>query len=566
MSKFCLLMIVRDEASVITRALESVSNIITSYYIMDTGSKDNTIEIIRNWMMSRLIPGEVCEHPWKNFGYNKSLLLKNAKEHFNYFISGSENWIWLDADEVFVMDPKNPLSYPSKEDSERLYNHIRLAPSSVFKLFTHFGSLQYVRPQIAKNTQLYKWEQPVHEYFVGTVDNSIEVISWMYNLARKEGNSSRNPDRYKHDAEMFLEFLKEQPNEPRAVFYLAQTYESFDDSKAQEWYRKRIDITSGYYQERYIACLRLAKKVREEKDKVQLLLKAIEIDSRRLEAYYELLMMEYSRGNYRKGAGWGIMAPMSREINSDFLFSEHSVYNYMFDLNFGVCCYYTGLYEIGLQVTKSAIPRASENSHILGLLQQNAMFLEQKIPVKNQPPRQEIIIIDNFYEDPMKVREDALNLEYDVKGNYPGVRTKPVFYGDMRKKFEDIIGRSIKYWPTDSYNGSFQYTTENMNSWIHRDLTEWSAIVYLSPVAPKNGGTKFYSYKPTGKMYAQDKDEESQMSNDTYNEDKWELVDTIGNIFNRCVLFRGKRTHISDKYFGNDLETGRLFQTFFFDD
>ena len=95
MSKFCLLMIVRDESSIITRALESVRNVITSYYIMDTGSRDNTQEIIRNWMLERMIPGEVCSCEWKNFGYNKSLLLKQAREHYNFFISSAEHWIWL---------------------------------------------------------------------------------------------------------------------------------------------------------------------------------------------------------------------------------------------------------------------------------------------------------------------------------------------------------------------------------------------------------------------------------------------------------------------------------------
>ncbi len=562
-------MIVRDESSIITRALESVKNLITSYYIMDTGSKDNTIEIIREWMLRNLIPGEVCQAEWKNFGYNKSLLLKQAREHFNFFISSSENWVWLDADEVFITDTKNYVSYLTPSECAKLYNDIRASSSSIFQMFTHFGGIQYVRPQIAKNTQLYKWEQPVHEYFVGTVDSSTECISWIYNLARKEGNSSKNPDRYKRDAEMFLEFLKEHPDEPRAVFYLAQTYESFDDIKAQEWYRKRTEITTGYYQERYMACLRLSKKLQDESERVKFLLKAIEIDSRRLEAYYDLLMIEYTKGNHRRGMGWGIMAPTSREIKSDLMFAEHSVYNYMFDLNFGVCCYYTEMYDLGLQVTQNAIPRAESNSHILNLLKQNVEHFKKKLINTSkgvEPPRQEIIIIDNFYTDPMTIRENALKMEYDVKGNFPGVRTKPFLTEGIREKFESIIGRKIKYWPTDAYNGSFQYTTENMKSWIHRDLTEWSGIVYLSPHAPANGGTKFYRHIPTGKMYAETSQIEDQMNSDTYNQDNWELVDTIGNVFNRCVLFRGKRTHISDMYFGKDLESGRLFQTFFFDD
>ena len=45
---------------------------------------------------------------------------------------------------------------------------------------------------------------------------------------------------------------------------------------------------------------------------------------------------------------------------------------------------------------------------------------------------------------------------------------------------------------------------------------------------------------------------------------KWELVDRIGNVYNRLVLYRADLFHSSLDYFGNSKEDGRLFQTFFF--
>ena len=45
---------------------------------------------------------------------------------------------------------------------------------------------------------------------------------------------------------------------------------------------------------------------------------------------------------------------------------------------------------------------------------------------------------------------------------------------------------------------------------------------------------------------------------------KWDMVDMISNKFNRLVLYRGDLFHSSMEYFGEDKETGRLFQTFFF--
>ena len=45
---------------------------------------------------------------------------------------------------------------------------------------------------------------------------------------------------------------------------------------------------------------------------------------------------------------------------------------------------------------------------------------------------------------------------------------------------------------------------------------------------------------------------------------KWEMVDIVGNKYNRLVLYRGDLFHSSLDYFGTNQYDGRLFQTFFF--
>ena len=45
----------------------------------------------------------------------------------------------------------------------------------------------------------------------------------------------------------------------------------------------------------------------------------------------------------------------------------------------------------------------------------------------------------------------------------------------------------------------------------------------------------------------------------------WELVDKIGNIYNRLVIFKSHNIHAVSDYFGEDINNSRLFQLFFFD-
>ena len=44
-----------------------------------------------------------------------------------------------------------------------------------------------------------------------------------------------------------------------------------------------------------------------------------------------------------------------------------------------------------------------------------------------------------------------------------------------------------------------------------------------------------------------------------------ELVDKVGNVFNRLVLFDAKCIHAATEYYGTNISDSRFFQLFFFD-
>jgi hypothetical protein len=184
------------------------------------------------------------------------------------------------------------------------------------------------------------------------------------------------------------------------------------------------------------------------------------------------------------------------------------------------------------------------------------------------------LTIDDFYADPMQVREFALKQEFKVRGNYPGQRTESFLTDSIKQKLKDILypfAGEITNWGGE-YTGSFQYTTAADRSWIHADsTTDWAAVCYLTPDAPVTAGTGIFRHKETGWMnfdYKRQNDPEymkqAPPGDECQDYTKWEMVDRVGNVFNRLIMYRADNYHVSLDYFGKDLNDGRLFQVFFF--
>lgn len=175
-----------------------------------------------------------------------------------------------------------------------------------------------------------------------------------------------------------------------------------------------------------------------------------------------------------------------------------------------------------------------------------------------------LIIVDDFYNNPHDVRAFALAQDFSVIGNFPGKRTKPFIDQGVKDVIQRLIqphGGAVTAWldGENQYTGSFQICTKDDKTWIHPDLyNTWAGVCYLSPNAPLTSGTMIYKHRHSGQYEYID----SFHNGNDYNE--WEAVDYVANKFNRLVLYRGNLFHASHSYFGNSMDTGRLFQTFFF--
>lgn len=190
-----------------------------------------------------------------------------------------------------------------------------------------------------------------------------------------------------------------------------------------------------------------------------------------------------------------------------------------------------------------------------------------------------LMVVDNFYNAPDTIRNYALSQWYfpDIR-YYKGSRTKERLLLDgVKERFETLIGKKIINWDYYHFNGVFQSCTSKDLLVYHADSQAYAAIIYLTPDAPYESGTNFYASRINGlEKYPTEHDvitynkTEKQLftemfNNDFYDKTRFELIDSVGNKYNRLIIFDAKRIHSASCYFGNEIVNSRLFQIFFFD-
>jgi hypothetical protein len=176
------------------------------------------------------------------------------------------------------------------------------------------------------------------------------------------------------------------------------------------------------------------------------------------------------------------------------------------------------------------------------------------------------IVVDDFYKYPDNVREFALQQNFHAHPDYhKGKRTDMVFrFPNLKSRFESILGCKIKNWREHGVNCCFQSCIAGDQLVYHVDTQQYAGIIYLTPDAPPECGTTFYRSKTTKNMKINN-DGNIVFRTGLLDETQFDVVDVVGNKYNRLVLFDAQTIHAASDYFGNSIDSGRLFQMFFFD-
>jgi tetratricopeptide (TPR) repeat protein len=315
----CLNMIVKNESKIITRLFDSVLSIIDCYCICDTGSTDNTKEIITEYFNEKNIPGKIFYLPFTNFGFNRTKALQEAKNMATYILL-------LDADMTLTI----------KSD----FNKSSLQKDA-YDIQQGNSTFKYLNTRLVLSSLDIKCVGPTHEYYdlpKGTTKGSLNNI-----FINDIGDGGCKDNKFSRDIRLLKEGLIKEPENGRYYFYLANSYYNSNlIDKAIEMYKKRIEV-GGWIEEVWYSYYRLGscyQKKGENEKAIFTWLEGYNHYPKRVENIYEIV--KYYRIHSKHQLAYffyklGASIPLPKD---NVLFLHHDVYDYLFDYEFFICYYY----------------------------------------------------------------------------------------------------------------------------------------------------------------------------------------------------------------------------------
>ncbi len=339
----CLNMIVKDEAHIIEETLSCMLPYIDCYVISDTGSTDGTPDIITNFFKKHNIPGTVHHDEWKNFGYNRSLALDEAR--------GKSKYIWvIDADDVIVGD----LQLPNRMTKDS-YN------------LKYGDGFTYRRTQIFRNfNNQWKWRYVgiLHEFPDCNKPNyNKEPIEGNYYVdSRRLGNRSKDPEKYLKDAKAFEAEIEAFPNSElnaRYQFYMAQSWmDAGYPQKAIDAYTKRSTM-GGWWEEVYESLWKVARLKAEnnypEDEVVAAFETVIKRWPHRAESFGYLAKIMNTQQKFQRAYEYAKAGSKLSYPANDKLFVLEDYYNFKIDEELALAAFYTGRYGEAFDVYEKLV-------------------------------------------------------------------------------------------------------------------------------------------------------------------------------------------------------------------
>jgi len=213
-----LVMIVKNSGSILRSCLEENKKFVDYWTILDTGSTDNTREIIKELLQD--VKGKLYEEEFIDFATTRNRSLELSSKTCKYTII---------LDDSYIINGGNKLRKLLKNSKSKCFS------IKIGNLKDNYLQNDYFSNRIIKTSENLQYIYKVHEYInidkknVHIIDDPDIFINDIETMEHK----NRTVNRYNKDIELLLSDLKEKPNDYHLLYYLGKTYynlENYDNA------------------------------------------------------------------------------------------------------------------------------------------------------------------------------------------------------------------------------------------------------------------------------------------------------------------------------------------------
>lgn len=349
-----LLIMVKNEKKRLHITLESVIGHVDSIVAFDTGSTDNTIQILKDFSEKNNIPLHLKEGDFVDFSTSRNVSLDYADSfpEIDYLLLMDTN------DEL--RGGKNLRKYAIEQKTNTKSTAYLMCQEWYSGQYDKYFNTRFIKAhegwryrgvvhEYMKNTKLKEGEEPI----VPRVPDNIVLFQ------DRTQDDNKSKQRFERDKVLLLEEHKRDPSDSRTVFYLAQTYGCVGDLEDSLYYYKlRTTMEKGFWEERfhaYFRCGVTSMKLKHDwHDSFVWFMKSYEFKAR-VEPLIQIA------NYYKETKKWGLAYTfLNLAVNLQYpteciLFVDKKAYDYKRWHLMGIVAYYASCYDEGRKACQRAI-------------------------------------------------------------------------------------------------------------------------------------------------------------------------------------------------------------------
>ena len=413
-----LLMMVKNEHKRIHVTLNSVKGFVDSLVIFDTGSTDDTINILKEFSAQNKIPLRLKEGEFVNFSTSRNISLEFADT-------------FKDIDYILLLDCNDELR-GGAELRKFADMEMSIEKSSAYLISQEWWSGvydKYFNIRFAKVRRGWRYRGSVHEWLKNTLTDEGEkgdlkrLPDSIVLFQDRTQDDDKTGKRFERDKSLLLVDYKKNKKDPRTLFYLAQTCSCLNQKDEALYYYKLRTKLEGFQEEKFHAYLRcgdMSKDIGQAWEHVMSwYIKALE-HSKRAEPLVKISNYYKDKKDWLMSFTFSDFACRLTYPDHCILFVDKRVYEWERWHLLGIVGYYCDRFEEG----KAACCSAIAAGHAKEVEQKNLQFYydkEKEIRKNSQP-----LLTKKQFMD-MKLKE--------IEKTYPNL-TKKQTYNRANKEWK----------------------------------------------------------------------------------------------------------------------------------